>query len=78
MIEYVVIEAATSGRLADYVNSHIKAGWRPQGGVAVTANERNEFPTFYQAMMRTHLTKNKEPVNLDSVDPRTQTRSEYR
>ena len=35
-MEYLLLEADDDGILEEMVNSHIKIGWEPLGGVAVT------------------------------------------
>lgn len=57
MLEYTVIQQTGESNLINEVNEHIKAGWRPQGGVSMVlwTDPEGEYPHEYlyaQAMLR--------------------------
>jgi hypothetical protein len=47
MMEYTVLSASTAKELIEKVNAHIRAGWRPQGGVAIDTS----YKEYAQAMV---------------------------
>ena len=50
-VEYVILNATSSGALAEAVNNYIREGWRPQGGVACDGGEVPPI-FYYQALVR--------------------------
>jgi Domain of unknown function (DUF1737) len=47
-MEYIILYASSAEELIKEVNTYIKLGWRPQGGVAITSTTWQ----YAQAMVR--------------------------
>ena len=45
-MQYTILMASTLKALIETVNEHIELGWKPQGGVCVTADDY-----YFQAMI---------------------------
>ena len=50
-MEYKIVYGEDPRELEEEVNELIRKGWKPQGGVCVL-RERNNYWSFYQAMVR--------------------------
>jgi len=51
MIQYQIVYGRTMTELMQYVNTQMKLGWKPQGGVSV-AEAGQLHNGYYQAMIK--------------------------